>query len=171
MHRRVLNHARAHRLAYALIFVALGAGAAFAATRTAQFDGEGRIISGRAIVAPPLVYPNFTPAGPVLLDLPGLGQFFASSCPTPELTSETNFTYRNTSGRAVDAFFVDSGGPQALVFAPGEERTVFAPYPAVLQLGAGTGKNRAVATITLSALFDEAANVCRYNAQAAFQAT
>ena len=134
-----------------------------------QFEGDGRIISGRASVRTPLFYPN-TSAGPVLVQLPGLGEFFAAYCPVDTRVADASIAFRNSTRDTVEAygpFF----SPDPSLFPPGSYEVIdVAPLPVSLQLGAGEGRKRVVATVTLSTTFDASTGTCTYNVQATYQA-
>lgn len=149
-----------------------------ATSEGSSLNGFGKVVSNRVEVSPPVSYPNSTPAGPTILEIPGFGDLFVTQCPDSVMTALVQNGFRNTSGLVIDVpsvFFVAdlSTGETGADMVPNQEVFMYpqigstdTTYLSTFQLGAGTGKNRKVATVTVSGLFDRALNVCRFNAQA-----
>ncbi len=158
---KVLSHVRSHFVVYvALVFVS--AGLSFAASDLA-ISGGSKVISNRVVVSPPVTPP--TP-GPTVLQVPGFGDLFVVRCNSDGGGARATVIFRNTSDVDIDFFadtFVD-------VIAPGGEveSPLLASFLITSQLGSGTGKDRKVASVTISGLFDltTTPNECRFNAQA-----
>jgi hypothetical protein len=153
------------------LFFALGA-TFTSAQGIPSVGANGKVISNRVTVAPGNHYPNGmppeSPPGPIVLEIPGFGIVFVSSCPDFVATSVSQAMFRNTSGEVIDApgvisIFPDNVlQPGAEVFLPGGEPG----FSASFQLGSGSGRDPKVATVTVSGIFDAEQNVCRFNAQA-----
>jgi len=153
----VLSHIRSHFVVCVALFFA-SAGSSFADSELA-IRGRARIISNRIVVSPPVT--ALTP-GPTVLQTPGFGDLFVAECDS----GVASLMFVNTSDVDID-FFV---GAIVEVLAPGEgiQNPASAVFLIPTQLGSGTGKDRKVATVTVSGLFDFATtpNECRFNAQA-----